>query len=106
MQNKGKSQSHNEHIKVMEVLLGKNEELALVDFIVLEVKDDEFHKREWKLHLGRSFMATAGMEVNVILRHLSFSCGGNRVEFDVDRPKERLFEGCFVLVSAEEMKEE
>ncbi|KAK3204831.1 hypothetical protein Dsin_018877 [Dipteronia sinensis] len=28
-QDKGKSQSHNEHVKVMEAILGKNEELAL-----------------------------------------------------------------------------
>ncbi|KAK3177332.1 hypothetical protein Dsin_032941, partial [Dipteronia sinensis] len=68
-----------------------------VDFFVLKVKDDEAHEREWKLLLGRSFLATTGMEVNVVSRHLSFNSGGNRVEFDVDRSNERFFEGCFVL---------
>ncbi|KAK3189266.1 hypothetical protein Dsin_028827 [Dipteronia sinensis] len=68
-----------------------------VDFIVLEVKEDESDEREWKLLLGRSFMATTGMEVNVVSRHLSFSCGGSKVKFYVDRPDERHFEGFFVL---------
>ncbi|KAK3225624.1 hypothetical protein Dsin_005486 [Dipteronia sinensis] len=70
---------------------------VLVNFVVLEVKDDESHEREWKLLLRRSFMATTGMEVNVVSKHFSFSCGGSEVEFYVDRLDERLLEGCFIL---------
>ncbi|KAK2659042.1 hypothetical protein Ddye_005575 [Dipteronia dyeriana] len=60
-----------------------------VDFVILEVKEKGIKDRDWKLLLGRSFMATAGMIVNVVSRHLSLCCGGKRVEFIANGPEQR-----------------
>ncbi|KAK2641604.1 hypothetical protein Ddye_023367 [Dipteronia dyeriana] len=47
-----------------------------IDFVILKVKEEESKERDWKLLLGRSFIVTAGMEVNVVSWRVSLKYGG------------------------------
>ncbi|KAI9193786.1 hypothetical protein LWI28_000162 [Acer negundo] len=72
---------------VEEVYLNVHDLMVPVEFMVLECKKGETSGRDWKLLLGRSFMATAEMVVDIHSRNISFSCGGKSVNFMVDSPK-------------------
>ncbi|KAI9162081.1 hypothetical protein LWI28_023655 [Acer negundo] len=52
---------------------------AIINMLPLE--GGETSGRDWKLLLGRSFRATAGMVVDIRSRDISFSCGGKSVNF-------------------------
>ncbi|KAK1561950.1 hypothetical protein Q3G72_003720 [Acer saccharum] len=70
---------------------------VLVEFVVLDVKENESYERDRKLLLGRSFIATAGMIIVVLSRDIFFSYGGKSVRFKVDLPKDSQEDGCLVL---------
>ncbi|KAI9170069.1 hypothetical protein LWI28_022132 [Acer negundo] len=78
--------------------------MVLVEFAVLECKKGETNGRDCKLLLGRSFMATVGMVVDVRSRNISFSCGGKSVNFMVDSLKMSQVEDCLVLEAPKSRK--
>ncbi|KAK2646789.1 hypothetical protein Ddye_021984 [Dipteronia dyeriana] len=71
---------------------------VLVDFVVLDVKDDVIIDRDLKLLLERSFMATAGIIINVVSRELPHSCGSKIVNFIMKKlEKKEMGNRCLVL---------
>jgi hypothetical protein len=83
---------------VEDILVDVNGVEVATDFIVMDVKEESSHEQDWKLLLGRSFMATANMKINVVKRKLSIQVLNKSVELQVNKPGEGVeHASCFVM---------